>query len=339
MDVPHIDYARGCDLVLVAPATADFIAKLAHGLADDLLSTACLYSTAPLFVAPAMNVHMWRHPSVRDNAAVLRRRGVRFLGPGKGFLACGEEGEGRMLESLELERHMAAFAGKRWPGAGRPWAGLKVLVTAGPTREPLDPVRYLSNRSSGLMGYSLAEKALDLGAETVLVSGPTALTPPPGATVVDVETAREMRRAVLRHLPGARLTILAAAVADWRPRKSVDRKIKKREGVPEMRLIPNPDILEDVLKRRKRWQVVVGFAAETDHLARNAREKLRRKPCDVLAANRVGKGVGMESPFNRLKLYGRKWNGAVDLGTGRKGDLAMKMLGFLDGKFRIGART
>jgi phosphopantothenoylcysteine decarboxylase/phosphopantothenate--cysteine ligase len=319
-------------LVLVAPASADFLGKLAHGLADDLPSAACLYASAPLWVAPAMNEAMWRHPAVRENARILRDRGTVFLGPASGPLACGDEGLGRMMEPDAIADRVEDFLKNRFI-----WRGLRVLVSAGPTREPLDPVRFLSNRSSGRMGYAIAEAARRRGARVDLVTGPTALTPPAGVQLARVETAAQMRREVLRAFTGCDLAVLAAAVADWRPQNASSQKIKKGKGAPSLRLSPNPDILAEVLRRR-RSQVVVGFAAETQRLDAHARARWERKPCDVLAANRVGKGVGMETPDNRIRLYARGLKNPVELGRGPKESLAEKMLAFLEARFRLGRK-
>lgn len=329
MPVPHIDFARDCDLVLVAPATADFLAKLAWGLADDLASSSCLYaSSADLMTAPAMNPHMWRHPAVQRNVEVLRQRGASFVGPDTGMLACGDEGLGRMSLPEEIVRRVREYFAAR-----ETWRGMKVLVTAGPTREPLDPVRVLSNRSSGRMGYAVAEAAARRGAKVVLVTGPTALPTPAGVERIDVGTAKEMRRAVLANLSGTHLAVCSAAVADYRPEKEARLKMKKGRGALTLRLVPNPDILSDVLRRRAKGLRVVGFAAETDRLAAHAAEKLRRKPCDVLAANQVGKGRGMETDDNHLRLFLPGVKRPVDLGRARKSDLAGRLADFLQERF------
>ena len=262
--VPHIEYAKAADLILIAPATADILAKLALGLADDLLSTLCLYASCPLWVAPAMNVKMWNHPALVQNQKILRARGVAFLGPDSGHLACGEVGDGRFAEPTEIafqvENHFRHFG----------WKGKKVLVTAGPTQEPIDPVRVITNHSSGKMGYALAQAALNRGAEVTLVSGPTRLSPPSGAKVIWVKTAMEMRGQVLKAFPKTDLLIMAAAVSDYRVKLVSKSKIKKTENELSLRLVKNPDILGEVLKLKKTSQKVVGFAAETDRLKENA---------------------------------------------------------------------
>ncbi len=289
----HIDLARWADALLVAPASADLIARLALGLADDLLTTLALACEAPLIVAPAMNQAMWRHPATRANVERLRARGARVWGPAEGEQACGETGPGRMLEPEELVARLTAL----W--APRPLHGRRVLVTAGPTREPLDPVRYLGNRSSGKMGYALAEAAREAGADVVLVSGPTALPDPPGIETLRVERAEEMREAVLAHAPSADIFIAAAAVADYRPARAAPQKIKKAQDRLRLELVRNPDILAEVAAGRPR-PFCVGFAAETDDLERHARAKLADKGLDMVCANRVGEGLGFDADDNAL---------------------------------------
>jgi len=329
MPVPHIDFARDCDLVVVAPATADFLGKLAWGLADDLASSSCLYaSSADLIAAPAMNSHMWRHPAVQANVEVLRGRGAFFIGPDAGPLACGDEGLGRMSPPAEIASQVEKFLRDRTL-----WRGMKVLVTAGPTREYLDPVRVLTNRSSGRMGYALAEEAAARGAEAVLITGPTSLPTPPGVKRIEAQTAREMHRLVLQQLPGMHLAVMAAAVADYRPASEAPLKMKKGKGAISLKLVPNPDILADVLKRSTPVLRVVGFAAETDSVELHAKAKLKKKPCDVLAANRVGKKVGMETLDNHIRLFLPGQKRPVDLGKGLKGVLASRMADFLQERF------
>ena len=289
----HIDLARWADALLVAPASADLIARLALGLADDLPSTLALACQAPLIVAPAMNQAMWRHAATRANVERLRARGAQVWGPAEGEQACGETGPGRMLEPEELVLRLAAL----W--APRPLHGRRVLVTAGPTREPLDPVRYLGNRSSGKMGYALAEAAREAGADVVLVSGPTALPDPPGIETLRVERAEEMREAVLAHAPSADIFIAAAAVADYRPARPAPQKIKKAQDRLRLELVRNPDILAEVAAGRPR-PFCVGFAAETDDLERHARAKLADKGLDMVCANRVGEGLGFDADDNAL---------------------------------------
>jgi len=333
--VPHIDEARDRDLVLIAPASADFLAKLAHGLADDLLSTACLYSTAPLWIAPAMNVHMWRHAAVQENVRILRARGAVFLGPGTGLLACGDEGEGRMREPQEILDEVRGFLAER-----SSWSGRRVLVTAGPTREALDPVRFLTNRSSGRMGYALAEAAARRGAQVTLITGPAQIAPPSVHALRSVETAVEMGLEIRRALPKTDLVIMAAAVADYRSPAPAAHKLKKTGKALSLRLTQNPDLLADILRRRKPGQVIVGFAAETRDLGRNAQAKLAKKPCDILAANRVGKGRGMETGDNEVTLYFRDGTGPLRLARAPKRDIARQMLEVIDRRwFRAGKHT
>jgi phosphopantothenoylcysteine decarboxylase/phosphopantothenate--cysteine ligase len=283
-EIDHIALADWAELLVVAPATAHLLARLAHGLADDLVTTVALATPAPLLVAPAMNVNMWRHPATRENVAVLRERGATFVGPDAGELACGWEGEGRMSEP-------ARIAAEAWRClCTQDLAGLRLLVTAGGTREPVDAVRYLGNRSSGRMGFAIAAEAARRGAETVLVAGPSALETPAGARRIDVETALEMREAVLAELPKADVVIKAAAVADFRAASRSERKIKKEdlgegEGL-SLELVRNPDILAEIC-RQKGDRVIVGFAAESHDVLDAARRKLERKGCDLIVANDV----------------------------------------------------
>lgn len=293
----HIALARWADLVLVAPASAHLIARLAHGLADDLLTTLCLAAGSPLALAPAMNPHMWRHPATQANLALLKSRGVRILGPADGPEACGESGPGRLLEPPALAACAAAIL------SGEPPARqLRVLITAGPTREPLDPVRYLSNRSSGRMGYALAQAFRDGGAEVTLISGPTALPDPVGIRIERVETAQEMHDRVLLSLPGQEIFCAVAAVADFRPVQPSDRKVSKDQTPKPLPLEATPDILTAVSGRTPR-PYIVGFAAETHDLEAHARAKLARKKPDLLVANPVGPGLGFESDDNEAWVF------------------------------------
>lgn len=325
----HIELARWADLVVVAPATADFIARLAAGLADDLLTTLCLATGAPLAIAPAMNRLMWTHAATRDNVHRLAERGVTVLGPGAGEQACGETGEGRMLEPLEI------IAGLPVPEPGRdgPLAGRRVLVTAGPTREALDPVRYLTNRSSGKMGYALAAAAARAGAEVVLVSGPVDLPAPAGVRLLRVTTAAEMRAAVHAELPSAAVFVSAAAVADYRPAHPAAQKIKKHADKMTLELVRNPDILAEVAASTPR-PFVVGFAAETEKLEEHARAKLAGKGLDMIAANTVGADCGFDREDNALLLL---WpGGREDLGAGTKAELADRLVELIVEKMRAG---
>jgi phosphopantothenoylcysteine decarboxylase/phosphopantothenate--cysteine ligase len=296
-EMGHIRLSREADLVVVAPATADLIARMAAGLADDLATTALLASDKRVLLAPAMNVMMWAHAATQANVAVLERRGVRLVGPGSGDLACGEVGAGRMAEPLEIVteiEHMLA--------ADRRLAGRRALVTSGPTREPIDPVRYLSNHSSGKQGHAIAAALSALGAATVLVSGPTQEPDPPGVRTVPVETAEQMLAACEAALP-VDVAVMAAAVADWRVEAVATRKLKKEGGPqtrsgstnsgPVLRLVENPDILMSLARRRERRPaLVIGFAAETEDVVANARHKRVRKGCDWILANDVSPGTG-----------------------------------------------
>ena len=286
-DMGHIRLSREADLVVVAPATADLMAKMAHGLADDLASTALLATDTPILIAPSMNVVMWHHPATQANLEALRARGVAVVGPGSGDLACGEEGAGRMAEPLEI---LAAIEGCL---GGGPLAGRRALVTSGPTYEPIDPVRFLANRSSGRQGHAIATALAAAGADTVLVSGPTHLPDPTGVHVLHVETASEMLEACERTLP-VDVAVCAAAVADWTVARRAASKLKKEgSGPPTLELAENPDILATLSRHpQHRPRLVVGFAAETESLLDNARSKLERKGCDWIVANDVGPETG-----------------------------------------------
>ena len=292
----HIELARWADEVLIAPASADVLARLASGQAGSLITTLCLATTAPLSVAPAMNQQMWAHAATQANMATLRARGVRVFGPAAGSQACGETGLGRLLEPAEL---VAALLAARHPGR---LAGMRVLISAGPTFEDIDPVRFIGNRSSGRMGFAIAQAAREQGAQVTLVAGPVALATPAGCRRIDVRSARDMHAAVLAEVPGSEIFIAAAAVGDYRPRDLASAKLKKKDGAPmHLELIENPDILAEVGHAIGR-PFVVGFAAETDDLQTHAREKLRRKGADMIAANLVGAGKGFESEDNALLL-------------------------------------
>jgi phosphopantothenoylcysteine decarboxylase/phosphopantothenate--cysteine ligase len=289
-EMGHIRLSREADLVVVAPATADLLAKMANGLADDLASTALLATDKPVLVAPAMNPEMWAHPATARNVARLRADGIHFVGPEPGEMACGEVGLGRMAEPLEI----LAAAESLLDGGARPLAHTRVLVTSGPTMEAIDPVRFIANRSSGRQGHAIADAAVRAGADVTLVTGPVALPDPPGATVVKVESAREMLAAVDRALP-VDVAICAAAVADWRPARTGQQKLKKgrHKEPPAIELVENPDILRHLAAGvADRPALVVGFAAETEELVENARRKLRAKGCDWLVANDVSTEQG-----------------------------------------------
>ncbi|HEV8087457.1 MAG TPA: bifunctional phosphopantothenoylcysteine decarboxylase/phosphopantothenate--cysteine ligase CoaBC [Actinomycetota bacterium] len=285
--VVHVDLAHAADVLVIAPSTANMLAKLAHGLADDLLSAAALEFRGPVVVAPAMHTGMWSSPATQANVATLAARGVRFVGPVDGVLAHGDEGAGRFAEPddiVEVVRAMAADL----PATAAPLAGRRVVITAGPTHEPIDPVRFVGNRSSGKMGVAIATEALARGASVVLVLGPGTVSPPAGVDVIRVETAEEMRTAVLAHAD-ADAFVMAAAVADFRPKVAADRKLKKDQGVPDLVFEPTPDILREIAAARRPGQVIVGFAAETDDVEAAGRAKLADKQLDLLVANAVGR--------------------------------------------------
>jgi phosphopantothenoylcysteine decarboxylase/phosphopantothenate--cysteine ligase len=302
-EMGHIQLSRVADLVVVAPATAHLMARMAHGLADDLATTLLLATDKRVLLAPAMNVRMWLHPATQRNVAILRRDGVLFVGPEAGEMACGEFGPGRMSEPLDI---LAAIEAALREGAGLPLAGRHVVVTSGPTREPIDPARYISNRSSGKQGHAIAAAAARAGAKVTLVSGPVEIDDPPGVETRHVETAVQMLGAVEAALP-ADIFIAAAAVADWRVEPAPD-KIKKRPGgaPPALVLSENPDILARVARHATmRPALVVGFAAETRDVIANAREKLARKGCDLVVANDVGAGTGVfGGDCNEVHLVG-----------------------------------
>lgn len=308
-DVGHIRLARECDLILVAPATADLMAKAANGLANDLASAVLLAADRPVLMAPAMNPKMWSHAATRRNRATLAEDGVRFIGPNRGEMAeSGEAGEGRMTEPTDIAAAVEALLA---PKAG-PLAGRKIVVTSGPTHEPLDPIRYIANRSSGKQGHAIAAALARLGADVRLVSGPVSIPDPEGVTTVRVETARQMQAAVEAELP-ADAGIFVAAVADWRPDGEVKEKIKKRAGEAPapLAMVENPDILAGIGHHRKRPWLVVGFAAETENLLDNAAAKLQKKGADFIVANDVShdSGVGpkgvMGGDRNRVKIVSK----------------------------------
>lgn len=294
--IEHIAVAQAIDALVVAPATADVIAKFAHGEANDFLTTLFLATTAPVVVAPAMNVNMWENAATQANLQTLRERGVRVVEPDSGYLACGMVGPGRLAANETIVTAMLAAL-----GATQDLAGETVLVTAGPTREPIDPVRYIGNRSSGKMGYALAEAALRRGATVILVSGPTTLKPPAAVELVSVQTAAEMRDAVLNRLERTTIVIKAAAVADFTVRNAADQKIK-RKGPTTLDLEPTPDILAEIAAR-KGGRMVIGFAAETENALENARKKLQSKSLDAIVLNDVSQpGIGFDSERNAVTI-------------------------------------
>jgi phosphopantothenoylcysteine decarboxylase / phosphopantothenate---cysteine ligase len=289
VEMGHIQLSRAADLLVVAPATADLMAKMANGLADDLASTALLATDKRVLIAPAMNVRMWRHPATERNVATLKRDGVTLIGPNDGEMACGEFGPGRMAEPNEI---LVAIIEVLKPRV-KPLAGKKVVITAGPTREPIDPVRFISNHSSGKQGYAIARAAVELGAETVLVSGPVSLPIPPGVQMMPAETAQEMLEICEGEMP-ADIAIFTAAVADWRVVAEAPEKLKKTaHGPPTLKLAENPDILSTIAKSARRPRIVVGFAAETEHVTEHAAEKLKKKGCDLIVANDVSRESGV----------------------------------------------
>ncbi|WP_102798537.1 bifunctional phosphopantothenoylcysteine decarboxylase/phosphopantothenate--cysteine ligase CoaBC [Bowmanella denitrificans] len=314
----HIELAKWADRVLVAPASANFIARLAAGMADDLLSTLCLATSAPLYLAPAMNQQMYRAAATQQNLHTLQTRGVTLLGPAEGEQACGDTGPGRMLEPQELTDLMASAVTTPL------LAGVNLLITAGPTREAIDPVRYLSNHSSGKMGYALAKAAQLLGAQVTLVSGPVALSTPFGCRRIDVQSAQQMHQAVMAEVANMDIFIGCAAVADYRPAQQVEQKIKKNRDEMTLSLVKNPDILSDVAARPDR-PFVVGFAAETQDMEHYARDKLSRKRLDMIAANDVSKqNIGFNSEQNALSVF---WpSGETQLPLCDKHSLALQLL-------------
>lgn len=296
-NVQHVELATQSDLIVVAPATANIIAKAAIGLADDLLSTVITAAACPVLFCPAMNKNMYENPVIQRNLAILRELGCHIAPPGRGRLACGVEGIGRLAEIEAIEEQIETLL-----ASDKDLGGMSVLVTAGPTVEPIDPVRYLTNRSSGKMGYAVADAARRRGARVILVSGPTALKPPPGVEFVGVETAVEMYNAVLAQYPGVDVVVKSAAVADYRPKEAQKHKIKKDQDQMAIELEKNPDILAE-LGRRKTRQILVGFAAETKELEKNALRKLETKNLDLLVANDVTKpGAEFGSDTNIVKL-------------------------------------
>ena len=320
----HIELARWADVVLIAPATADFLARLRLGLANDLASAVCLASEAPILAAPAMNQQMWKHPATQDNLAALAARGLHIAGPGAGSQACGEVGPGRMLEAVEICAATAALF-ERGLLTGR-----RVLLTAGPTREPIDPVRYISNHSSGKMGYALATALREAGALVTLVSGPTILPSPAGVSMVAVETAQQMHEAVMARLP-TDIFVATAAVADYRVEHAAVNKIKRRDSVLELKLVPNEDILKCVAATVPP-PFTVGFAAETNDVEQHARDKLERKAIDMVAANLVGgANVGFNADDNELLVIWR--GGSLHLPRTTKTRLARALVDVIAARY------
>jgi phosphopantothenoylcysteine decarboxylase/phosphopantothenate--cysteine ligase len=333
----HIELARWAQMVLIAPATADFIARLAGGRADDLLATLCLATEAPIVVAPAMNRVMWANKATQANVETLIARGIRILGPGSGNQACGEIGEGRMWEPVQLADTLLEP-----PANAGLLAGINVLITAGPTRERIDPVRYLTNRSSGKMGFAVAAAAREAGAHVTMVTGPVHLPTPAGITRINVESARDMYAAVHRQVADADVFIAAAAVADFQPVHVAKQKIKKQGVSVQLELEPAPDIIKSVADMAKR-PFVVGFAAETNDVEENARSKLKRKKLDMIAANQVGEGLAFDCDDNALTVI---WpGGKAEVARGPKIEVARQLIALIaqrlpppDGSPRRGAR-
>jgi phosphopantothenoylcysteine decarboxylase / phosphopantothenate---cysteine ligase len=316
--IEHIAVAKSIDALLVAPATADVLAHFAQGIATDFLTTLYLATTAPVVVAPAMNVNMWNHAATQGNLEILRKRGVRIVEPGSGYLACGMTGPGRLAENDAIVSALLEVL-----GSAQDLTGETVLITAGPTREKIDPVRYLTNRSSGRMGYALAEAASRRGARVLLVSGPTALTPPASAELTRVESTEEMRAAVLDLLPQATIVIKTAAVCDYRPKSTASQKMK-RKGPMTLDLEPTPDILKDI-SLKKGTQVLVGFAAETENVLENARQKLVSKNLDAIVVNDVSReGVGFDTDRNAVTIITR--DEVVEVPETTKWEVAQRVL-------------
>ncbi|CAN5322806.1 bifunctional phosphopantothenoylcysteine decarboxylase/phosphopantothenate--cysteine ligase CoaBC [soil metagenome] len=336
-DVPHVELARGADLVIVAPATANAVAKMALGFADDLFSAVLLTVRSPVLVAPAMHTEMWEHPATQRNVAALEERGITLIGPSEGALSSGDSGVGRMSEPDEIVR-----AGLRALGRAGDLAGVRALVTAGGTQEPIDPVRFVGNRSSGRMGFAIAQEATARGARVTVVAGATSAEPPPGIEVVRVATADEMRAAVLERAPECDVIVKAAAVADFKPREAVDRKLKKASGPPEITLVPTPDILAELGSSpglRKARGILVGFAAETEPdpgvLGRLAEVKRRSKCADVIVANDVGSSnSGFGAATNRAVIASP--DGLTDVGLVTKIALASALMDVVAELLRTG---
>ena len=299
--VLHVGLGHTADLLVIAPCTANTLAKLAHGLADNLLTITALATSAPILLAPAMDAGMYEHPATRENVRILQERGVLFAGPARGRMASGLEGTGRMLEPIEIQGHIRLALARKGRLAGR-----RLVITAGGTQEPIDPVRFISNRSSGKQGYALAQAALDAGAAVRLVTHPTGLVPPVGAEVVEVRTAQEMLAAVLQACQDADALVMAAAVADFRVEQVAEHKLKKRDGIPQIKLVAAADVLDELAKARgrlNRLKVVVGFAAESTNLLENAAAKLSAKQLDMIAANDISAvDAGFAVDTNRLTL-------------------------------------
>lgn len=319
--IAHIDLADWADLILIAPATANVIGKLANGIADNMITTTLLAATSPVWIAPAMNVHMYEHPAVQKNIETLYSFGFRFIEPSEGYLACGYVGKGRLEEPEKITETIALFFNKRKLDL----SGRKVVITAGPTRENIDPVRYITNHSSGKMGYAIAEKAVSAGAEVTLISGPVSIKAPDGVKLIKVESAEEMYQAVMGEFENADIVIKTAAVADYRPKISYDHKMKKQPGEQILELERTKDILFE-LGQKKKDQVLVGFAAETERVAEYAQGKLKKKNADMIVANNVkAEGAGFGTDTNIVTIYKRDGS-AEELPLMSKKEVAAKIL-------------
>lgn len=317
--VEHIAVAQDNNILVIAPATADLLARLAHGIANDFLTTTYLAFTGPVVLAPAMNTNMWQHPATQENLAILRKRGHTIVEPEEGMLACGMTGPGRLAEPGRIAHIVAGLLSQP-----QDLEGETILITAGPTQEPLDPVRFISNRSSGKMGYALAEVAARRGAKVILVSGPVQLNDPSGVTVIRVHTAVEMRTAVMEHLPPATIIVKSAAVADYHLSRVPQQKMKKTATRLSLELDPTPDILAE-LGQKKGDRLLIGFAAETENLAQSARQKLTSKNCDMVVGNLVGQeGTGFESDENEAILVLRTGE-TIPLGRAPKREIASRI--------------
>ncbi|MCM3698383.1 bifunctional phosphopantothenoylcysteine decarboxylase/phosphopantothenate--cysteine ligase CoaBC [Paenibacillus macerans] len=331
--ISHINLADWADLVLVAPATANIIAKMAAGIADDMLSTTLLATQAPIMVAPAMNVHMYEHPAVIRNMAELVERGVMMIEPGEGLLACGYTGKGRMEEPESIAAVVSGYFARQAKRAEKPLAGKKVVVTAGGTVERIDPVRYITNDSSGKMGFAIAKAARELGADVTIIAGTTQAQPPVGISLTRVSSAQEMYEAVLREWNDTDILVKAAAVADYRPKETAPNKIKKTGDSLVLELVKNIDILE-TLGKQKTTQLLIGFAAETENLEQHAMDKLKRKNCDLLVANDVtAEGAGFGAETNIVNIYDA--NGLVDsLPRLAKDEVGMRIMELAAGRLK-----
>lgn len=324
VEMGHIQLSRAADLLVVAPATADLMAKMANGLADDLASTALLATDKQVLIAPAMNVRMWSHPATQRNIEMLKQDGITLVGPNDGEMACGEFGPGRMAEPGEI---LSSIIDMLKPRA-QPLAGRKVVITAGPTREPIDPVRFISNNSSGKQGYAIAKAAVELGAETILISGPVSLPIPAGVQLMPVETAQEMLETCAGEMP-ADIGIFTAAVADWRVAQQAPEKLKKIGATPpSLELTENPDILATISRSPKRPRIVVGFAAETEHVVEHGAQKLKKKGCDLIIANDVSKDSGVFGG-DRNKVHVISASGVEDWPQMSKDEVARKLMDYL----------